>query len=758
MLHRLLRTPARAALGLATCTTLAMAPALAQIAVPSKPAAKPPAEQRQKSPTVIDANVLEGAGGIEVRARGSVELKTDEVNIFADFLRYNQETQEVEASGGVRLEQSGDRYFGSRFLYNLKDDVGVFEQPNYIINRANQTARGGADRLEFLGPNRYRLHNATFTTCAPGKEDWQLVARELELNYDEDEARARGLRLRFFDTTVAGLPFATLPLENKRKSGLLTPYYSQTTTRGAEFGQPIYWNIAPEQDATFTPVYMSKRGLQMKAQYRYLQPNFRGDAGVEFLDNDRILDRSRYGFALLHEYKPSPELYGRLDLNKVSDDRYFVEMHSQVRQVTIGNLQREGYLSYNGRLGETAYSAESRVQSFQTLQDPLAPIVSPYHRLPQLNLSATRNDLGGLLDTRLAGEFTRFSHPQLVEGTRTSFKPVFAAPFLAPSFFFTPKAGLHYARYELDRTLAGQPEQQSISVPWASLDSGLFFERQANWFGNEFTQTLEPRAFYVYAPFVNQSLVPLFDTAQADFNYAQIFNENRFVGGDRFGDANQLTIAVTSRLLDNLGRESLRATLGQRIYFQDEKVALTPASPLRTTRNSDLLASIGGQLGRDWSFDASTQYSVNVNQSERISTSVRYSPEIAKVLNASYRFSRSALRQIDLSGQWPVAQGWYAVGRYNYSFLDNRALESVAGFEYNGGCWVFRAVFQRLQASAQTTSTAFFVQVELNGFGQFGSGNATEFLRRSVPGYSVTNPRDPALAPPGVGARRFEGI
>src|SRR6185436_8230201 len=170
-------------------------------------------------------------------------------------------------------------------------------------------------------------------------------------------------------------------------------------------------------------------------------------------------------------------------------------------------------------------------------------------------------------------------------------------------YFLTPKLGLHYASYNLRQTALGQPDRQSIALPWMSLDGGLTFDRDANWFGQKLTHTLEPRIFYVYAPFRNQDQIPIFDTALADFNYAQIFTENRFAGGDRFGDANQITVAATSRLLTSSGEELLRATLGQRYYFRDERVGLTPASALRRRDESDLLASIGGRLAKALTLD-----------------------------------------------------------------------------------------------------------------------------------------------------------
>jgi LPS-assembly protein len=267
-------------------------------------------------------------------------------------------------------------------------------------------------------------------------------------------------------------------------------------------------------------------------------------------------------------------------------------------------------------------------------------------------------------------------------------------------------------------------------------------------FGEGSLQTLEPRLFYVYVPYRNQDSIPIFDTALADFNYAQLFTENRFVGGDRFGDANQATLAVTSRFLQPSGQEAVRATIGQRYYFADERVGLTPTSPLRTTTDSDILASIGMRLGRRWSFDTATQYNRHQQRGERYSAAARYSPEIAKVLNASYRFQRDVLKQIDVSGQWPLTPGWYGVGRYNYSIQDKRLLEGLAGFEYNAGCWVFRAVVQRIQAASQVASTAFIFQLEFNGIGTIGTDEAVELLKRNVPGYSVTNPADARLTPP----------
>lgn len=706
--------------------------------------------------TTIDAERIDGVADLELTARGAVELQRDGAKIFSDFLRYNQEFGRIEADGGVRLELDGDRFFGPRLRFDAHDETGVFDEPTYVINR-EQTAHGKAERIDFLSRDRYRLIRSTYTTCAPGQEDWVLETGELDLDYGVEEARAKDAKLKFFDTTVLALPFAKLPLEKRRKSGLLAPFYAQTSRRGLEVGVPYYWNIAPEHDATIMPVYMSKRGVQLRGEYRYLGPSYAGDLRLEYLPDDRRFGDSRSGFSLQHSQQITPQLLGRIDYNKVSDDQYFADLSSQVRLTSIGVLPREASLQYGGALGGFSYGAVARVQRFQTLQDPSAPTIPPHERLPQLIFTGGMNDIGGLADMDLPAEYVRYSHPRLAEGARFTINPTLSVPILAPGWYLRPKVGLRYIGYDLSRVTPGAPAgaqtRPSATIPWGSLDSGLLFERPVHWGGRAGSQTLEPRVFYLRVPFRDQSQMPLFDTSYADFNFAQIFSGNRFSGGDRFGDANEMTVALSSRLLGARGTESMRATIAQKFYFKDEQVGLTPFSPLRTGASSDVLASVGGQLSRAWSFDTTVQYKPGVGQIDRFNLGGRYSPAIGKALSAGYRYDRRALRQIDIAGQWPIARGWYAVGRYNYSMLDGRLLEGLAGFEYNAGCWVFRTVFQRLQTTTDTSSTGVFFQLELNGLGEIGTDETVTLLKRSVPGYRVTNPRDPALAPPDLQRR-----
>jgi LPS-assembly protein len=726
---------------------LALLAACASQAVAQQAPPAPPAEEKQ--PMTLDAERIQGVGDLEFSAQGAAEIRQDELTIFGEWLRFNQEFGRVDGDGGVRLQQGPDRFFGPRLRYDTLNDTGRFESPGFLLQR-DMSARGSASEVEFLGPGRYRMKNARYTTCSPAKEDWVLDADELELDYAKEEGRAEQPRLRFFDTTILYAPFATFPLENRRKTGILTPYYANSTNRGVEGGVPFYWNIAPEYDATITPIYMTKRGGMLKNEFRYLDRNYFGQTRFEVMPDDREFRERRFGLSTQHQQNLTPSLVWYVDYNRVSDARYFVDLSSQVRQSSTGVLPQDMYVTHAMGIGGASVSTIARVQRFQTLQDPLAPVLPPYDRAPQLNVTGTMNDVAGLVDATLPAEYVRFSHETLVRGTRFSATPTLALPVLAPGYFFTPKAGLRHARYGIENPVAGNPEAPGVNIPWFSLDSGLIFEREARYFGRDLTQTLEPRLFYVRIPYRNQDQIPLFDTALADLNFPQLFSENRFVGGDRFGDANQLTAAITTRFLESGGREALRATIGQRYYFEDERVPLNPGGPLRTYNSSDTLASVGGEVFRHVTFDTTVQYNGRDQRAERYNVAARYAPEAGRILSASYRFNRDVLRQVDVSGQWPIAPGWFAVGRYNYSILDKRLVDGLAGVEYNAGCWVFRAVLQRIQAAAQVSSTSIFFQLEFNGIGQIGTTEVVGLLKRNVSGYSVTNPRNTSLTPPAV--------
>lgn len=695
--------------------------------------------------TVVTADRISGRNEVETVAEGNAEFRRDATTISADHLTYRHLEDEAEADGNVRMTRDEDRISGPHLRLKVQDNLGVFDQPSFAIKRQPQVTPGGAvlreasigsgeaERMDFEGEGIYRLTRSTFSTCSPNR-DWYIAADEIELDYNREVGTADSAKVVFMDTPIFYWPWFSFALNHQRKSGFLSPTYSQSTTSGLELTVPWYWNIAPNMDATIAPRVLARRGLQLNSEFRYLDHGYNGLTRLEFLPNDHVTGSDRSAYAILHNHKFLPGLTGDINMNGVSDDRYFADLSSRVAMVSQANLLRQGRLMYTGGWWTTTLMA----QRYQTLQDPDAPVAIPYYRLPQFLVTALRPDLPGGMNFIFTGEYVDFHHPTQVVGQRTVVYPQFALPMQTAAFYVTPKIGLHQTRYQLDRQDAGVPDTLSREVPIASVDSGMIFERDVSWFGRSLLQTAEPRLYYLNIPERDQSRIPVFDSALTDFNFAQIFGENRYGGADRIGDANQLTAAVTSRLIDPAsGGELMRAALGQRYYFRDQRVTL-PTETARTNRKTDVLAAFSGRIMPRVHLDAGWQYSPFYDRTERLNVGVRWQPDFGRVLNVGYRYTRDQVGQVDVSGQWPLGGGWYGIGRYNYSFKDNRLVEGVAGVEYDAGCWVARIVLHRLATTVATTSTALFVQLELNGLARIGS-NPIDLLKRNIAGYGVIN-------------------
>lgn len=697
-------------------------------------------------PIFIRADRLEGVSEKSVEAEGGVELRTRGETVRADWLRYDLVADEVWAKGDVVLRRGIDWITGPEARFKRDTGVGFFREPHFYVGENG--ARGSASELRFSGPERFDVTEARYTTCVAPREDWYIRMDELEVDQTRKVGTGRNATLHFLGAPVAYTPWLEFPLSGERKSGFLTPTLGSSGGRGFEVAAPYYLNLAPDYDATITPRLMTRRGLQLAGQFRYLRPDSAGQLDGEYLNNDRETGTNRYALSWKHNHNIAavPGLAGYLNLNKVSDDTYFSDLSDRVAVTSQTSLPREGGLAW----ARGPFSLLARVQSFQTLQDPTAPPVTPpYNRLPQVLATLSETEWAGL-DFGLAAEYVRFKQAALVEGDRFYAFPTVAWSRRGAAWFFTARGGVHARHYALDHT-AGGVSTTSVTLPVASVDAGLIFERSDTAFGQAFVQTLEPRAFYTYIPYRDQSAVPNFDSALDDFNFGQLFTENRYLGNDRVGDANQLTLAVTSRFLDaGTGAERLRLSVGQRLYFADQQVTLN--EPARSASTSDVLLGAEGRLSDAWSVAALMQFNLDSANTERLNVGARYTPAPGSVINASYRYTRSlsdpaggtsSLKQFDVATQWPVGDNWSLLARWNYSLLDGKTLEGVAGVEYNGGCWVLRLVGQRLTTTTQTTTTSVFAQIELNGLARFGT-SPLELLRRTVPGYQKTN--DPAAS------------
>ncbi|MHB1175757.1 MAG: LPS-assembly protein LptD [Sulfuriferula sp.] len=734
---------------LTTCLTLFCGVALAQ----DPPATQPssvllPAQKSEDAPLYLHANQIEGVANQQVKAKGNVELQRNDAVLTSDYLQYTFDIDQAFATGDVTLVQPGLRVRGPELSLRLADQVGEMQQPVYSLSElisdtkaeSARKARGAARVLDFEGKNQYRLKDATYTTCPVNNDDWYLHVKDLNLDRGREVGTAYNAYLEFKGVPILYTPYIDFPLNNQRKSGLLAPTFGTTGSSGLEFRLPYYWNIAPNYDATISPRIMTKRGLQLGGEFRYLSESYHGILNGEFLP-DQVTHTNRWSVFVNHDQTFAPGWSGHLHYERVSDNSYFRDLSNQINTTSLTTLSQDGSVNYSGGW----WNAGIRAQNFQTLQDPLAPIVPPYNILPQLTLNANTYDWHGV-DFSFAGEAVHFEHPTLVNGTRVSAYPSVSLPMANNFAYITPKFGVSQTNYYLDSSTLPNSVR---TVPITSVDSGFYMDRTTRLFGRNYHQTLEPRIFYVYIPYRDQSQIPNFDSGEIDFNFAQMFTENRFAGGDRINDANQITTAVTSRLIEpDSGLERLRVSLGQRFYFAPQKVVLPGGTPTNST-SSDVLASIGGQISQAWRAEAAVQFNTSQGASIRNSISANYHPEPGKALNLSYRSIRGtynslgasnndAIRQVDISAQWPLAPRWYGLMRYNYSFVDGRLVEGLAGLEYNAGCWAIRGVLQRIATATSTTSNSFFIQLELNGIGRLGS-NPLDVLKQSISGYVNTN-------------------
>ena len=663
----------------------------------------------------------------------------------------------------MRLTTDANVVTGPKMRRKFDAATGYFEQPVYSIKPQPAPGQalpavagyGHAEHMEFEGENLYRLKGATYTTCSPSDPDWYARTSDLLLDYNRNEADGRNATLYFKDVPFLYSPWLDFPLNNARRTGLLTPTLGTTSNTGLDVALPWYWNIAPNMDATLTPRHMGKRGEQLNTELRYLEPFSAGLLRYEYMPKDTIFGASRNSWSVVHNQNFGLGFSGALNMNGASDKTYFTDLASSISTTSLSYLTRTASLSY----GSTWWNASVGTQRYVPLQD----VAQTYDKLPYATLNASRPNFFGGTAFALNGEFTHFSiHDPITtgmaQGTRSVLYPQLSLPLVNSGINFTPKLGYHLTRYNLSQVQnPGDPTSITRTVPIFSVDSTVTFERDLAWGDKNLTQTLEPRLYYLRVPSVDQSQIPVFDTSLADFNFAQVFSENRYSGSDRIGDASQLTAALTSRIIDpETGVERVRGAIGQLYYFRNQTVTL-PTEAARSSKQADFLAGLTGQFLPATYLDSAWQYNPRDKHTERYTVGTRYQPEPLKTLNLSYRFRRDSatslaagalpdgVRDFDISGQWPLWGHWYGVARYNYSVHDKRLVDSVAGLEYDGGCWVGRLAMQRFVAANQASSitgqnytSGIFIQLELNGFSRIGT-DPVDLLKRSVAGYGMIN-------------------
>jgi LPS-assembly protein len=730
-------------------------------------------EAQKEASAHVSGQRIQGQTGSVTTVEGEAELRRHDMVIRADRLSYDERSSEATAEGNVLINRNGDRFSGPSLRLNVDTFVGRFENPQFEILRTD--GRGDAQRLDFEGEDRATAHQARYSTCprVPGADwmpDWLIRARKIEFDNVEQTGAATAGVLEFKGVPILGAPYFTFPLSEERKSGLLPPAINLDSLSGFELTLPYYLNLAPNYDLTLFPTLMTKRGIDLGAEFRYLQPSYSGRLRGSFMPSDRLRDDDRWGYSLVHNQRLT-EAFNRLgaggsagldlNLNRVSDDNYWRDFPRANATLTQRLLPSDAQLAWS----QGPWSLVAGAYTWQTLQDIESPITPPYDRVPSVSLAYQRSLLdnwrSGETTLQLRTEFTRFeSDPTLTgqpNGERTLAIAQIGHRWQAPGWFVEPRARLHHTQYRFDGPLANGLSTATRTLPTVALDSGLVFEREASYFGRAFTQTLEPRAFFTWTPSRDQSLLPNYDSGATDFNLATIYSENVFTGNDRISDTRALTLGVSSRLLDpKTGAEIVRLGIAQRYLLRDQDVILPnaagqPGGTPVTERFSDVLIGARVQWSPRWLFDTNFQYNPASGESVRTTLSTRYTPGPYRVLSAAWRLQRGSSEQFDVGWQWPLrglfgdapepvpgralgAGQWYSVGRINYSVPDRKIVDLVAGFEYDAGCWIGRVVLERLQRSASSANQRILFQLEFTGFSRIGS-NPLQTLKDNVPRY-----------------------
>lgn len=700
----------------------------------------------------IEAQEIKGMKDEGTEAHGKVELRQGEQKIFAEHVYYKQQTGDLTAFGDVRVEQPDGAISGPDLKLNSHTSVSEMTMPVFQIKQ--NKSRGSASMMRSSDKLHYEYENVKYTTCPAGEDDWFLHMSSLEIDRVSQVGTGRNAWVDFMGVPFLYTPWINFPLEG-RHSGFLGPIWGSTPSSGFEFTLPYYANIAPNYDATISPRRMEWRGTQYQTEFRYMGDSYAGEVHYDYLRNDHIASIPRIRRTLGHAQKFGAGLNATVKLNQVSDDAYFRDLGTTYAQVAQTQLLNEGTLSYSNA---GWWSGSIRAQAYQTLQDPLMPVAKPYERLPQVNLNlqktfvvisddpvTRRTETLHPLTLRMENEYVDFVHPTYVNGRRLVMYPSVTYSLLNdPGYFLRPKVGVHNTEYTMGINNTANVPDATRTLPIASLDGGMVFERDMTLGKGGYVQTLEPRAYYVKIPYQDQSMLPVYDTSQAVFSFAQMFTENRFFGNDRVGDANMMTVGLTSRLIDDEGGvERLRVAVGQRTYYEKPQVNLT--APPANSR-SDVLLAAGGRPVNALTLDGQVQYDPYTKWVLAYNAMARYKPETGKVLNLGYRYSRvdgtaqNDFQQADLSAQWPLVGHWDLVSRWIYSWKEPRqVVEQMVGLEYNASCWAVRIVSQKFPIPGKNyIATSTFIQLELNDLVAVGQ-NPISTLRTEIPGYSKMN-------------------
>lgn len=677
----------------------------------------------------VYADELSSSGQNNILFEGGVEVIYDEQTLRADHATVWNEPRRVEAEGNIELTRPSEGLVirGAGATLTQAEQRGEFRDIQYEYGL--KQLYGKASRVTQQG-SVLRLEDASYSSCLPEKPDWLIKATTIKLDQKRGMGSAVNAVFQFKKFPLLYLPYVTFPFGDERRTGFLIPIVGRSDAGGSEFRLPIYWDIAPQVDMTLTPRWMEQRGTMFEDELRYLGKRYRGKLTGYYLADDKVIGGERYHYVVDHYSRLARHWSLSLEGQYVSDGDYFVDFSSGLNESSQTHLERHADLLYRDRY----WSGLIRSQVYQTIDDTIAPDERPYRRLPEVRVlgQVPLNRQG--LSLQLDFDYTRFSHDDLVEGDRLDFAPSLAYSLIEPGYFIKPRASWHHTWYELQKHEGSVSRSEVRSLPVATLDSGLIFERQSPEGG---LASLEPRLFYLYAPYRKQADLPVFDSNEPAFIFSSLFRDNRFNGRDRIGDANQVTTALTGRYFSGRnGRELFNASVGQIHYFSDRNVVL-PGAEIETSRRSDYAAEAAIQPDGQWSGRASLIAASNLDNTRVATLSLGYRGENNRIANIEQRYRNDEdINQTDASAAWPINKQWRLLGRWLYSQTRSRDLDVLLGLEYESCCWRARFTARRyILDEEEDYNESYFLQIDLKGLGSFGEGQS--LLERSIPGYRL---------------------
>jgi LPS-assembly protein len=712
---------------------------------------------RETSPTKVDARHVDSSNQSVYHLSGDVKLQRADQQLQADSVDYNNDSTDYDARGNVRYQEAGQLLAASHMQGNTEASRGIADDVRYqmLDARGNGVARQG----HMLDAQHSRYTMATYSTCDVGHHLWEFRAKSITIDKDTGVGVARGATMRLGKVPFLYLPYFTFPTDDRRKSGFLYPTIGNTSRSGFEVSTPYYLNLAPNYDATLDPRIYSDRGAMLAGEFRYLVPGSNGQVNVEYVPNDHgesdgladtkgdsrylvnLSDRTRLwkGWQFVGSY------------NHASDSSYLYDYGNALSHTAVYTLGSNAAIVGGGKWWNASFGGTI----YQNVNPFVTDRVLPYDQLPYARFSMDV-PLSRWLDFGMDSSAAAFRKTGFVEGKREDLYPYLAADFGSSAWFVRPKVAYRYTAYQLDSgydrygyggllgTGGVSPfTQQSPSraLPIVSVDSGLVFDRSTSLFGNSYTQTLEPRLYYLYVPYRNQNNLPVFDARLMSFDYWQLFSPNQFSGADRQMDANNVTAALTTRLLDDSGVERVSASFGQIRYLSPQRVIGTDWV------RSAYVAQLDVQLSDRWRLASSYQWSPNTRLTDMAAVELQRRLGTDGIFNFSYRYRRGLLEQYSASAVYPLSERWRLVGSWTYSVKDRETVEALAGVEYDSCCVSLRLVDRNyvnqsyygfgpvpVGSNIGQRDNAIMFEVVFKGLGSSG-GQIDPLLHRDILGY-----------------------